>query len=66
MIYHKLSKFSKLGQKEYNTRHDWVGKGIHWELCKRLKLDHTTKWHMQKPESVRENEINKIPCHFEK
>ena len=23
---------SKLAQKEYKTRHDWVGKVIHWEM----------------------------------
>ena len=34
----------------------WVGKGIHWELCKRLKFDHTTKWFMHQPESILENE----------
>ena len=25
------------------TRHDWVGKVIHWEMCKRLKFDHADK-----------------------
>ena len=27
---------------EYKTRHNWVGKVIHWELCKRLKYYQTT------------------------
>ena len=31
---------SKLEQKEFKTRHYWVGKVIHWEVCKRLKFDH--------------------------
>ena len=31
MINH-LSECSKLTYKEYKTRHDWVGKGIHLEL----------------------------------
>ena len=34
-------------QKEYKTRHDWVDKVIHWELCKKLKFNHTKKWYMQ-------------------
>ena len=46
------------------SRHDWVGMRIHWELCKRLKFDHTTKWYMYKPESVLENEMNKILWDF--
>ena len=31
-----------------------MAKVIHWELCKKLKPDHSTKWyiHMFKPESV--------------
>ena len=42
MVNHKIYGCSKLVQKEYTTRHDWVGKVIHWKLCKKLKLDHTT------------------------
>ena len=40
----ETSEFNKIVQKEYETRHDWVGKEIHWELCKRLKFDYTSKW----------------------
>ena len=32
------------------------GKGIHWELCKKLKLDYTIKWYM--------NETHEIFGHF--
>ena len=31
---------------------------------RKLKSDHTTKWYTQKPESVRENETQKIHWHF--
>ena len=34
---------SKLVQKEYKTRCDWVKKVIHWEMFKKLKLDHTAE-----------------------
>ena len=34
---------SKIAQKEYKTRHDWVDKVIHWELCKKLKFDSSKK-----------------------
>ena len=64
-INHIISKCSKLAQKEYKSRHDWVGKVIHWELCKKLKFDHTTKWYMHKPESILENEAYKILWDFE-
>ena len=32
-----ISEYSKLAQKEYKTRHDWVGKMIHREMCKKFK-----------------------------
>ena len=40
---HIISEYSKLAQKEYKTRHDCVGKVIHWKLCKNFKFDYTNK-----------------------
>ena len=37
-INHIINEWSKLAQKEYKTRHDWVGKVIHWEMCKKFNL----------------------------
>ena len=51
MVIHRVSKCSKLAQKEYKSRYDWVGKVIHLELCKKLKFDSTAKWYMHKSES---------------
>ena len=56
---------SKQAQKKYESRHDWVGKVIHWELCKKLNFDHTTKWYMHKQESVKEKETQRIFWNFE-
>ena len=50
-----ISKYSKLAQKEYKTRHVWVGKGIYSEMCKKFKFDHINKWHMHNPASILEN-----------
>ena len=47
-------------QKEDKTRHDWAEKMIHWESCKRLKFDHSTKWYVDKSESVTENGTHSI------
>ena len=41
-INHIISECSKLPQREYKARHDWVGKVIHSEMCKKFKFDHTT------------------------
>ena len=65
MINHRVSKCSKLAQKEYKSRHDRVGKVIHWELCKRLKFDYTTNWYKHKPETILKNGIHEILWDFE-
>ena len=65
MINHIISECSKLEQKEYKTWHNWVGKMIHMELCKKLQFDHTNRWYMHNPESVLKNETRKILWDFE-
>ena len=60
---HIISEFST--QKECKNWHDMVGKLIYWELCKKLKFDHTNKWYMHNPESVLENETHKLLSDFE-
>ena len=60
-----ISECCKLAQKECNTRHNCVSKVIHWELFKKLKSDHTNKWHMHNPESFKGNEKYKILWDFE-
>ena len=46
MINHIISKYSLLAQKDYKTRHYWVGKVIPWELYKKFKFDHMNRWYM--------------------
>ena len=57
MINRIISECSKLRQ-EYKTRHDWVRKVTHWEMCKKFKDDHKNKCNMHKPASVRENDYD--------
>ena len=58
-IDHIIIECSKLAQREYKVRHDWVGKVIHWEMCKKFKFDHTNKWY--NPAPVLENDTYKLP-----
>ena len=51
-------------QKKYKTRHDWVEKVIHLELCKKFKFDHMNKWYMKNPVSVLENDTHKLLWDF--
>ena len=55
-INHIISECNKLAQKEYKTRHDWVGKVIHWEMCKKFRFDLTNKWYMHNPAPALEND----------
>ena len=63
-INHIISECHKLAQKEYKDRHDWLGKVIHWEICKKFKFDHTNKWYMHKPAPVPENDTYKLLWDF--
>ena len=40
--------------------HDWVGKVIYNEMCKRLIFDHADKQYLHKTEFVQENQAHKI------
>ena len=42
----------------------WVGKVIHWEMCKKFKFDHTNKWYMHNPAPVLENNTHKLLWDF--
>ena len=59
-INHIISECSKLAQKGYKARHDWVDKVIHIEMCKEFKFDHTNKWYMHNPAPVLENDTHKL------
>ena len=54
-INHMIRECCNLTRKEYKPRYDWVGKVIHWEMCKKFIFDHTNKWFMQIPALVLEN-----------
>ena len=59
-INHIICEWSKLVQKEYKTRHDWVGKVIHRKMCKKFKFEHSNKWYLHNPATVLENDTHKI------
>ena len=49
-----------MAQKEYKARDDWVGKVIHWEMCKKFIIDYTNRWYMHNPAPVLENDTHKL------
>ena len=59
-INHIISECSKLAEKEFKARHEWVGKMIHWEMCKKFKFDLANKWYKHNPTPVLENDTHKL------
>ena len=55
----------QISTKEYKTGHDWVGKVIHWEMCKKFKFDYRNKWYTHNPASIQENDTHKILWDFD-
>ena len=53
-----IREYSKLAQKEYKIRHEWIGIVFHREFCTRSDFDNTEKWYLHKSESVLENEMH--------
>ena len=64
-INHIICECNNLAQKEYKARHDWVGKVINWEMCKKFKFDHSNKWYMYKLAPVPENNTHKLLWDFD-
>ena len=52
-------------QKEYKARHNWVGKMIHWEMCKKFKFDHAKKWYMHNLAPDLENDTHELQWDFD-
>ena len=44
---------------------EWVGKMIHWELCKKFQFDHKNKWYIHNPTSVLEHYTYKLHWDFD-
>ena len=63
-INHIISECSKLAQKVCKARHHWVGKVVHWEMCRKFQFDHTNKWYMHNPVPVLENDSHKLLWDF--
>ena len=49
-------RMQQISTEIYKIRHDWVGKVILWEMCKKFKFDHANKWYIHNPDPVLEND----------
>ena len=63
-INHIVSECPKLAQREYKRRHDWVGRRIHWEICRANSIHVKSRWYKHQPEAVIENDSCKILWDF--
>ena len=63
-VNHLISECSKMAQREYKRRHDWVGRRVHWDVCRKYGIEVKDKWYQQEPGSVIENKKCKILWDF--
>ena len=63
-INHIVSECPKLAQREYKRRHDWVGRRIHWGICRASGIHVKSKWYEYQPKVVIENDSSKILWDF--
>ena len=42
-ISHIISECLKLLQKEHKRRHDWMGKTVHWDICRKKSFNVSDK-----------------------
>ena len=59
-VQHITSGCEKLTQKEYKRRHGNVAKKVHWDICKKNKLEHIEKWQKHASEGAVVNEKIKV------
>ena len=57
---HIVCECPMLVQREYNWGHDWVGRKVHWEVCRKIGFDVDEKWYKHEPVKVVENDSWKI------
>ena len=59
-VRHIVCECPILAQREYKRRHDWVGRKIHWEVCRKIGFDVNEKCYKHEPEKVVENDSWKM------
>ena len=57
-VWHIVSGCKKLAQNEYRKRHDKVALRVHWEMCRKYRIDCTNKWYDHQPLS----QIGQLNC----
>ena len=50
----------KLAQKDYKRRQNNVAKKVHWDICKKKRLEHSEKWYEHALKVAVENEEIKV------
>ena len=63
-INYVLNECSKLVQKEYKRRHDWVCNRVHWDVSKVCGFKVKERWYEYEPEAVMVNDEYRILWDF--
>ena len=60
------SGFPVLAKSKYRSRHDIVGKHIHWLLLKKHEIPTENKWYSHKPNVVTETDDGRVTIYWDK
>ena len=63
-VNHIIIECSKLAQIDYKHRHDWIGKPIHWEVCRKCGIEVMPEWYKHHQQAVKENKRYKTLWDF--
>ena len=63
-VTHRVCECPMLAQGEYKRRHDWVGRKIYWEVCRKIGFDVKEEWYKHEPDKVVENDSWKLLWDF--
>ena len=48
-ITHIISECPKPLHKEYKQQHDWMGRTVHWDICRKKGFNVLKKWYEHRP-----------------
>ena len=63
-ISHIVSECSKLAQREYKRRHDFVVRMVYWKLCEKFNLEKSGNWYLRILQTVTEKVNYKLMWHM--
>ena len=63
-VNHLASGCGELAKKQYVTRHDRMGRRVHWELCRKYGIECAGRWYEHVPNSVTTDKDDQVVIYW--